>query len=79
MNAQKNATSRVVYSPEIPESGEYAVYVSYVRNDENVTDAHYTVYHSGGKTEFLVNQTIGGGTWIYLGTFPVRKGNEWQS
>ena len=74
MMANKMASSRVVYSPEIPESGEYAVYISYVRNDENVTDAHYTVFHSGGKTEFLVNQTIGGGTWIYLGTFQFEKG-----
>jgi len=74
MMANKNATSQVVYTPEIPESGKYAVYISYVRNDENVTDAHYTVFHSGGKTEFLVNQTIGGGTWIYLGTFQFEKG-----
>ena len=76
MKAQKTISSRVVYTPEIPESGEYAVYVSYVRNDENVTDAHYTVYHSGGKTEFLVNQTIGGETWIYLGTFRFDKGTN---
>ncbi len=76
MNAQKNVTSQVIYTPEILESGEYAVYVSYVGNDENVTDAHYTVYHSGGKTEFLVNQTIGGGTWIYLGTFQFEKGTN---
>ncbi len=76
MNARKNATSQVVFMPEISESGEYAVYISYVRNDENVTDAHYTVYHSGGKTEFLVNQTIGGETWIYLGTFRFEKGTN---
>jgi hypothetical protein len=69
MTAQKTAISKVIYTPDIPESGEYAVYISYARNDENVTDAHYAVYHSGGKTEFLVNQTIGGETWIYLGTF----------
>jgi len=75
MNAQQNGTSRVVYTPDIPESGEYAVYVSYIRNDENVTDAHYAVNHSGGKTEFLVNQTIGG-TWIYLGTFRFDKGTN---
>lgn len=76
MAAQKSANSTVTYRPEIPEAGEYAVYVSYAANDENVTDAHYTVYHSGGKTEFLVNQTIGGGTWIYLGTFKFEKGRE---
>ncbi len=74
MVARKKATSQVVYTPEVPSAGEYAVYVSYARDDQNVTDAHYTVYHSGGKTELLVNQTIGGGTWIYLGTFRFDKG-----
>ena len=76
MKAQKNEDSRIQYIPQIPESGEYAVYVSYARHDENVTDAHYTVYHSGGKTNFLVNQTMGGGTWIYLGTFRFEKGSD---
>lgn len=76
MPAQKSANSEVIYRPEIPEAGEYAIYVSYAANDENITDAHYTVYHSGGKTEFLVNQTIGGGTWIYLGTFRFEKGKK---
>ncbi|MFA5328592.1 MAG: fibronectin type III domain-containing protein [Prolixibacteraceae bacterium] len=74
MVAQKSEDSKVEYIPEIPQTGEYAVYVSYVQNDKNVTDAHYTVYHSGGKTGFLVNQTMGGGTWIYLGTFRFDKG-----
>ncbi len=76
MEAQKSANSVVTYLPEIPKEGEYAVYVSYAANDGNVTDAHYTVYHSGGETEFLVNQTIGGGTWIYLGTFRFEQGKE---
>ena len=69
-----NGDSHISYIPEIPETGEYAVYVSYAVNDLNVTDAHYTVSHSGGKTSFLVNQTMGGETWIYLGTFRFEKG-----
>lgn len=76
MPAQKKDDSKILYKPEIPETGEYAVYISYQQNDENVTDAHYTVYHSGGKTEFLVNQTMGGGTWVYLGTFRFEKGTN---
>ncbi|HEY3373184.1 MAG TPA: hypothetical protein VGK10_20195 [Prolixibacteraceae bacterium] len=76
MLASKNEDGLISYIPEIPETGEYALYVSYSINDENVTDAHYTVYHSGGKTSFLVNQTMGGGTWIYLGTFRFEKGKN---
>jgi len=74
MLARKNEDSQISYFPEFPETGEYAVYISYIQDDNNVTDAHYTVTHSGGKTEFLVNQTMGGGTWIYLGTFKFIKG-----
>lgn len=59
---------------DIPEDGEYAVYVSYKSLPNSVEDAHYTVNYSGGSKEYRVNQTMGGGTWIYLGTFPFTKG-----
>ena len=74
MPASETGDSQISYIPEIPETGDYALYISYPVNDENVTDAHYTVVHSGGKTSFLVNQTMGGPTWIYLGTFRFDKG-----
>jgi len=79
MTAQKTEDTRIDYTPEIPETGEYAVYISYSQNDENVTDAHYTVFYAGGKTIFLVNQTKGGGTWVYLGTFRFDKGIHAES
>ena len=59
---------------DIPADGEYAVYVSYKTLPNSTTDAHYTVNYSGGSKEFIVNQTMGGGTWIYLGTFPLEAG-----
>lgn len=59
---------------DIPEDGEYAVYVSYKTLPNSAEDAHYTVNYSGGSREFRVNQTMGGSTWIYLGTFPLEAG-----
>lgn len=59
---------------DIPESGDYAVYVSYKSLPNSSPDARYTVNYSGGSKEFLVNQKMGGSTWIYLGTFPLEKG-----
>ncbi|MDE7402991.1 MAG: xanthan lyase [Muribaculaceae bacterium] len=59
---------------DIPEAGEYAVYVSYKSLPKSTTDARYTVNYSGGSKEFRVNQKMGGGTWIYLGTFPLEAG-----
>jgi len=71
-----NPLATASWVPDIPQIGRYAVYISYSASDSNVTDAHYKIIHSGGETEFLVNQTIGGGTWIYLGTFKFDKGNK---
>ena len=59
---------------DIPEDGEYAVYVSYKSLPNSTSDARYTVNYSGGSKEFKVNQKMGGGTWIYLGTFPLEAG-----
>lgn len=57
------------YQPALPESGSYAVYVSYPTHRKSVPDAQYTVCHKGRKTVFKINQQMGGGTWVYLGTF----------
>ena len=62
--------------PEIPETGKYAVYVTYQTMKNSVSDAKYLVFHKGGVTEFKVNQQIGGGTWVYLGTFEFDKGTN---
>lgn len=66
----------VEWIPNIPTKGRYAVYVSYQSLSKSVTDAQYIVYHNGGVTKFNVNQQIGGGTWVYLGTFEFDKGTN---
>lgn len=76
---EKKYTALAKWQPEIPEDGRYAVYVSYRTLDGAVPDARYSVLHAGGVTEFRVNQQMGGGTWVYLGTFEFKKGaNENQ-
>lgn len=70
----KRNHSFAVYQPNIPEEGKYAVYVSYQTMDGSIDDAEYTVYHKGQSTVFHVNQRMGGGTWVYLGTFDFDKG-----
>ena len=79
---QTNATKKkknyslVSYQPYLPSAGRYAVYVSYQTLPKSVDDAHYTVWHKGEKTEFCVNQQMGGGTWVYLGTFEFDGGSN---
>lgn len=75
---QRTQQSTATWIPRIPKSGEYAVYVSYASLPNSVDDAHYTVFHKGGRTEFVVNQQIGGGTWLYLGTFEFTEGETKQ-
>lgn len=70
----KSATAAAKWIPDIPEDGEYGVYVSYSTVEGSVPDARYSVVHTGGVTNFTVNQQMGGGTWVYLGTFNFRKG-----
>ncbi|MEG1693511.1 MAG: xanthan lyase [Bacteroidales bacterium] len=67
-----------MWLPNIPDSGEYAVYIAYQTLPQSTADAYYTVMYNGGKTNFKVNQQMGGGTWIYLGTFPFTQGSSKQ-
>lgn len=68
--------AQATWTPRIPRTGKYAVYVSYVSQPNSVSDARYTVYHKGGRTQFRINQRIGGGTWVYLGTFTFDEGEN---
>lgn len=67
-------TSHCVWTPIIPEDGDYALYVTYPPNQFSVPDAVYSVKHSNIVTEVRVNQQMGGNTWVYLGTFHFTKG-----
>ena len=70
--------STAFWIPDIPEDGDYGVYVTYQSDSSSIDDARYIVFHTGGSTIFRVNQQMGGGTWVYLGTFHFRKGESPQ-
>lgn len=72
----KNPSS-ATYIPYFPESGDYAVYVSYQTVDKSAP-ALYTVRYWGGEADFTIDQSMGGGTWVYLGTFRFSKGETGQ-
>ena len=73
---ESHPKATATWRPEIPERGEYAVYVSYRSFANSTTDAVYTVHHLGGESEFHVNQRMAGSTWVYLGTFTFAEGDE---
>ena len=65
----RDGNSEARWTAVFPERGSYAVYVSYKTLGNSASQAHYTVHHLGGTTRLAVNQRMGGGTWIYLGTY----------
>jgi hypothetical protein len=67
------------YIPFIPEKGYYSVTVSYPWLKDNSGKVRYRISHAGGSTDFIVNQTMGGGTWLYLGTFLFNAGADRQN
>lgn len=69
MGGYSTVKNQARYTPNLPEAGEYAVYVSYKSLPKSNPQAEYTVIHRGVATTYHVNQQMGGGTWIYLGTF----------
>lgn len=73
---KKADVSWASYQPNVPQGGKYAVYVSYQSLKNSVSDAQYIVMHKGQRTVFKVNQQMGGGTWVYLGTFDFDRGNN---
>ncbi len=70
------ATAQAVWSADIPEKGDYAVYVSYATYEDSADKVTYIVHHAGGESRYAVNQRMGGGTWIYLGNFHLNAGKQ---
>ncbi len=72
--SSKSRYSLATYQPDFKKAGRYAVYVSYQTLPQSVDNVLYTVWHKGERTEFHVNQQMGGSTWVYLGTFDFDAG-----
>ncbi len=64
------------FSAQVTDKGDYAVYVAYKRDENNSSNVQYSIRHSGGTSDFKLNQSIGGDTWAYLGTFHFDAGQK---
>ena len=70
----KKKLSTASWSVDMPEAGTFAIYISYKTLDNSVHDATYTVNSLDGSRQFRVDQSMGGGVWVYLGSFQLSKG-----
>lgn len=62
------------YIPKIPQKGRYALYISYGSNKAQIVRAEYHIKSSNGKDIVQVDQSMGAGTWIFLGFYDFDKG-----
>ena len=70
----KKKLSTASWDVDLSDAGEFAVYVSYKSLPNSARDVTYTVNSLAGARQFRVDQTMAGGVWVYLGTFPLAKG-----
>ncbi|HNT34528.1 MAG TPA: hypothetical protein PKH07_05950, partial [bacterium] len=62
------------WTPNLTAAGNYSVYVRFRMGSNRANNAPYTVVYNGGTQTIAVNQTVGGGTWVLLGTFNFASG-----
>ena len=72
----KRNQSTATWSANIPETGEYAIYVSYKTLPNSASDALYTINTLDGERQVMIDQTMAGGVWVYLGHFKLAKGDN---
>ena len=70
----KKKLSTATWDVEMPHAGEYAICISYKSLPNSARDVTYTVNSLSGTRQFRVDQTMAGGVWVYLGTFPLAEG-----
>ncbi len=59
----------------IPESGRYGVSISYPSFADNQHSVQVRVHHSGGVSQFILNQQVMGSVWVYLGEWHFGEGD----
>ena len=52
----------------------YEVFAKWAPRADLASDATFHVYHDGGITDVVVDQTLGDGAWLSLGTFALTPG-----
>lgn len=76
-----NATATARFTPDIPASGNYAVYAWYRPSDGAPTSVAtpFEIHHAGGTTTWVQNQNHDTRTWKYMGTYYFEEGQNPQA
>ena len=73
-NDNNNKLAQATWDVEMPQAGTFAIYVSYKSLPNSAHDATYTINSLEGSQQFVVDQSMAGGVWVYLGSFQLAKG-----
>lgn len=66
------------YKVSLPIDGIFEVYGWWPSASGYNPTAPVRLYTYAGLRKFTVNQTAGGGRWVYLGTFSMARGDKWR-
>ncbi len=66
--------AEATFDADMPAPGSYAVYISYKSLPNSVKDALVTINSLDGKRQMKIDQTMGGGVWVFLGYYKLDKG-----
>ena len=69
-------TAVATFAPDIPEAGDYAVYVWTPSASNRATDATVRVRHTGGVTSHQINMQHDGNTWRFVGMYHFAAGRN---
>lgn len=61
------------WRPNLPEAGQWQVWVFVPEQHTTTTYARYTVVHADGRIEVAINQSGNKHSWVLLGTFPFKE------
>lgn len=76
--AKGGAPAGVLFIPEAIIPDEYQVFLRYTSAPNRAENVPVRIHHAGGDTTIIVDQTAGGGSWFYLGTFDLAPGSYLQ-
>lgn len=64
------------WTPNIPSTGSYNVYMRWTANSNRSSAIPITIYASGNTSTVTINQQIKGAAWVYLGTYNMSGGTS---
>lgn len=74
-----SGSERATFTPDLPQAGDYEVFIWWGTSPDGATDGPYTVNHLGGATTVRVDMqgpVGGGGEWLSLGVYEFSAGTD---